>query len=162
MESSYIIILILMGVPPLLGSGLQRPPALCECSMASGYGPPTEWFIIIITIALQGAAAASQAGSAKLMRFAAALRLDARHQQALLQSSIARNMAIGNYRWPFLASLFLHPGWTFLWVHVPAAGRVCYACMCMLMTAQSGRVGCVAEGRRPHACAGMQQRSWRR
>ena len=31
---------LLMGPPPLLGSGLQRPPALCDCSMASGYGLP--------------------------------------------------------------------------------------------------------------------------
>ena len=30
-----------MMVPPLLGSGLQRPPALCECCTASGYGMPT-------------------------------------------------------------------------------------------------------------------------
>ena len=29
-----------LGVPPLLGSGLQRPAALRECSMASGYGLP--------------------------------------------------------------------------------------------------------------------------
>ena len=40
-DNTHITILIMMGVPPLLGSGLQRPPALCECSMASGYGPPT-------------------------------------------------------------------------------------------------------------------------
>jgi hypothetical protein len=47
--------------------------------------------------AAQSAAGASQGGSARLMRFAAALRLDARHRQALLQSAIARNMAVGNY-----------------------------------------------------------------
>ena len=45
----------------------------------------------------QGAARASQAASAKLMRFAATLKLDPKHRHALLQTAIARNMAIGNY-----------------------------------------------------------------
>lgn len=45
----------------------------------------------------QGAARASQGASAKLMRFAAALKLEAKHRHALVQTAIARNMAIGNY-----------------------------------------------------------------
>ena len=48
-------------------------------------------------VGVQSAAGASQGGSAKLMRFAAALHLDARHRQALLQAAIARNMAVGNH-----------------------------------------------------------------
>lgn len=50
-----------------------------------------------VGIALQGAMGVSQGASAKLMRFAAALQLDAKHHQALVQSAIARNMAVGNY-----------------------------------------------------------------
>ncbi len=39
----------------------------------------------------------SKSASAKLMRFAAALDLDPKHQRALAQTAIARNMAVGNY-----------------------------------------------------------------
>jgi hypothetical protein len=47
----------------------------------------------------------SKSASAKLMRFAAALELDARHQRALAQTAIARNMAVGNYGCVHAASL---------------------------------------------------------
>ncbi len=45
----------------------------------------------------QGASRASQAASAKLMRFAATLQLEPKHRHALVQTAIARNMAVGNY-----------------------------------------------------------------
>ncbi len=60
-------------------------------------------FIILIGIltvllgTLQEASDVSKSASAKLMRFAAALDLDAKHQRALAQTAIARNMAVGNY-----------------------------------------------------------------
>ena len=46
---------------------------------------------------LQAAATTPQGVSAKLMRFASALAVDAKHQVALTTSAIAKNMAVANY-----------------------------------------------------------------
>ncbi len=46
---------------------------------------------------LQEAASVSQGTSAKLMRFASALKVHTKHQVALATSSIAKNMAASNY-----------------------------------------------------------------
>ncbi len=46
---------------------------------------------------LQEAASVSQGTSAKLMRFASALKVDTKHQVALATSCIAKNMAVANY-----------------------------------------------------------------
>lgn len=50
----------------------------------------------------QDAASVSQGTSAKLMRFASALKVDTRHQVALTTSSIAKNMAVSNYGYVFV------------------------------------------------------------
>ena len=68
-------------------------------------GPAQLWRLLsqpigiltILVLALQEASDLSKGASAKLMRFAAALDLDAKHQRALAQTAIARNMAVGNY-----------------------------------------------------------------
>ncbi len=52
---------------------------------------------------MQAAATTPQGVSAKLMRFASALAVDAKHQVALTTSAIAKNMAVANYGsvcWP--------------------------------------------------------------
>ena len=46
---------------------------------------------------MQEAAVASPAAAARLMRYASALQLADKHRWALVNSSVARNMEVGNY-----------------------------------------------------------------
>lgn len=46
---------------------------------------------------MQEGARVTGPGSAKLKRFAAALKLDDKHHTALVQSAAAHNMEVGNY-----------------------------------------------------------------
>ena len=50
-----------------------------------------------VSWALKEGARGSGPGSAKLKRFAAALKLDDKHHTALVQSAAAHNMEVGNY-----------------------------------------------------------------
>eukprot|EP00198_Chlamydomonas_reinhardtii_P006790 XP_001696126.1 predicted protein [Chlamydomonas reinhardtii] len=48
---------------------------------------------------LEGVGAGAGGREARLYRYLAALRLDARHGDALLREAISRNKAVRNYRW---------------------------------------------------------------
>ncbi|EIE25272.1 hypothetical protein COCSUDRAFT_65173 [Coccomyxa subellipsoidea C-169] len=64
---------------------------------AKGKAVPREAQYLAAVRLCKEASDMSKSASAKLMRFAAALDLDPKHQRALAQTAIARNMAVGNY-----------------------------------------------------------------
>jgi hypothetical protein len=67
-----------------------------RAACASSARGPDAQYLAAVTL-LKEASVSGKAQGARLARFAAALKLEDKHRLALLQSSVTRNMEVGNF-----------------------------------------------------------------